>query len=93
MASQKPVVPLQDMKEGEREEWIKKAPVPVRQYIWHLEEELAIQDEMPADVQKAEDFDQALAALWTHVAFQRTLAGDEPAARRAFFAAGVFRVD
>jgi hypothetical protein len=93
MTSRKPVRPLEDMPDGEREEWIRKAPVPVRDYIKHLEAELAGQDEELADVQKAEDFGQAIISLWTVTAMRRHKAGDQAGSDRAFRAARLLRVD
>lgn len=83
---------LQDLSDEDREKWIKKAPVPVRNYIAYLEGEIYDLDEMLQAEKKAVSFDEALSEMWEYLGCRRVLSGDDPGSDRAFRASRLVRV-
>ena len=83
---------LQDLSDEDREKWIKKAPVPVRNYITYLEGEIEELEEAAAEEAKVRDFDNELGTLWTLLAARRMGCGDVAGFTRAERAARLVRV-
>lgn len=83
---------LQDLSDEDREKWIKKAPVPVRNYIAYLEGEIDSLDEELQEEKKAASFDDELGTLWTLLAARRMGCGDVAGFTRAERAARLIGV-